>query len=53
MDFSFNELNAGSAPKVGGRIDRLKEVTDEMEIDPHTINISPMIHGQTGLLSAP
>jgi hypothetical protein len=38
---------------VSGLIERVKEMTDEMGIDPHTINVSLGILGNTGKLPAP
>ena len=49
----IQEADEGISIIVSGLIDRVKDITEEMGIDPHTINVSLGILGNTELLPAP
>ena len=44
---AFKEADEGISIVVSGLIDRVREVADEVGLDPHTINLSLGIHGST------
>ena len=48
----IHEADEGISIIVSGLIDRVREMTQEMDIEPHTINVSLGILGNTGSLPA-
>lgn len=49
----FKEADQGISIVVSGLIERVREMAEEVGLDPHTINISLGIHGNTDLLPPP
>lgn len=49
----IKKLDEGVSVVVSGLIDRVRETTAEIGIDPHTINLSLGIHGRTDRLPPP
>jgi hypothetical protein len=49
----LKEADAGISVMVSGLIDRIREITAEIGITPHMVNLSLGIHGQTDLLPPP
>ena len=50
---SLKEADEGISVVVSGLIDKTREITDEIGLSPHTINISLGIHGRTNRLPPP
>ncbi len=49
----IKEADEGLSIVVSGLIDKVKEIADEIELNPHTINLSLGIHGCTDRLPPP
>jgi len=49
----IKEMDEGISIVISGVIDRVREVTAELGINPHTINLSLGIHGRTDRLPPP
>ena len=49
----LKEADEGISIMVSGLIDRVREITSEIGLNPHTINLSLGIHGQTDRLPPP
>jgi hypothetical protein len=49
----LKEADEGISVVVSGLIDKVKEITDEIGLNPHTINLSLGFHGRTDLLPPP
>ena len=49
----IKEMDEGISIVISGVIDRVREVSAELGIDPHTVNLSLGIHGRTDRLPPP
>jgi len=49
----IKEADEGLSIVVSGLIDKVREITDEMGLNPHTINLSLGIHGRTDRIPPP
>ena len=49
----IKEADEGISVVVSGLIDQIREIADEIGLNPHTINLSLGIHGRTGRLPPP
>ncbi|HSR11112.1 MAG TPA: hypothetical protein VLS90_06675 [Thermodesulfobacteriota bacterium] len=49
----IKKIDAGISIVVSGVMDRIREISAELGIDPHTVNISLGIHGNTDRLPPP
>ena len=49
----IKEMDEGISIVVSGLVDKVREITDEIGLNPHTINLSLGIHGRTELIPPP